>query len=313
METIFTDLAIGLPFVKGQNLPVRNCWHFSTDGTVRDVLFRDEADYVLAMNRIYLVARKFNIIILAFCLMDNHVHFVLYGDLEACRRFMHEYVRNISMTVARRHGLSRDLRELPIHHQQITDDAYLKTAICYVIKNPVAAGLSWQVHDYPWSSGPLYFRSSRTWAAPAWDAKKTTLESLSAQKKEEVFHTREPLPDTLEVVGDLILPSNYIPTELVEQIFKSHKSYHFFLSRSKEEDIESRGGAISRLSLPDGEMRQHKREIMRELYGKESSRELDTTQRLRLAKEIRRRYNCSLKQISRLVGLSRENLEAFVK
>ena len=94
---------------------------------------------------------------------------------------------------------------------------------------------------------------------------------------------------------------------------RSHKSYHFFLSRSKEEDIESRGGAISRLSLPDGEMRQHKREIMRELYGKESSRELDTTQRLRLAKEIRRRYNCSLKQISRLVGLSRENLEAFVK
>lgn len=313
METIFTDLAIGLPFVKGQNLPVRNCWHFSTDGTVRDVLFRDEADYVLAMNRIYLVARKFNIIILAFCLMDNHVHFVLYGDLEACRRFMHEYVRNISMTVARRHGLSRDLRELPIHHQQITDDAYLKTAICYVIKNPVAAGLSWQVHDYPWSSGPLYFRSSRTWAAPAWDVKKTTLESLSAQKKEEVFHTREPLPDTLEVIGNLILPSNYIPTELVEQIFKSHKSYHYFLSRSKEEDIESRGGAISRLSLPDGEMRQHKREIMRELYGKESSRELDTTQRLRLAKEIRRRYNCSLKQISRLVGLSRENLEAFVK
>lgn len=313
METIFTDLAIGLPFVKGQNLPVRNCWHFSTDGTVRDVLFRDEADYVLAMNRIYLVARKFNIIILAFCLMDNHVHFVLYGDLEACRRFMHEYVRNISMTVARRHGLSRDLRELPIHHQEITDDAYLKTAVCYVIKNPVAAGLSWQVHDYPWSSGPLYFRSSRTWAAPAWDARKTTLESLSAQKKEEVFHTREPLPDTLEVIGNLILPSNYIPTELVEQIFKSHKSYHFFLSRSKEEDIESRGGAISRLSLPDGEMRQHKREIMRELYGKESSRELDTTQRLRLAKEIRRRYNCSLKQISRLVGLSRENLEAFVK
>lgn len=313
METIFTDLAIGLPFVKGQNLPVRNCWHFSTDGTVRDVLFRDGADYVLAMNRIYLVARKFNIIILAFCLMDNHVHFVLYGDLEACRRFMHEYVRNISMTVARRHGLSRDLRELPIHHQEITDDAYLKTAVCYVIKNPVAAGLSWQVHDYPWSSGPLYFRSSHTWAAPAWDARKTTLEGLSAQKKEEIFHTREPLPDTLEVVGDLILPSNYIPTELVEQIFKSHKSYHYFLSRSKEEDIESRGGAISRLSLPDGEMRQHKREIMRELYGKESSRELDTTQRLRLAKEIRRRYNCSLKQISRLVGLSRENLEAFVK
>ena len=313
METILFDLAIGLPFVKGQNLPVRNCWHFSTDGTVRDVLFRDEADYVLAMNRIYLVARKFDIIILAFCLMDNHVHFILYGDLAACRRFMHEYVRIVSMVVARRHGLSQDLRELPIHHQDITDDAYLKTAICYVIKNPVAAGLSWQVYDYPWSSGPLYFRSSLTWAAPGWESRKTTLEGISAKKREDIFHTREALPDTLEVIDDLILPQNYIPTELVEKIFRSHRSYHFFVSRSKEEDVESRGGAISRLSLPDMEMRQHKHEILLELFGKKSSRELDTAQRLRLAREIRRRYNCSVKQISRLVGLSRENLEAYLK
>lgn len=312
MENLLSDLAIGQPFVKGRDLPVRNCWHFSTDGTVQDVLFRDKADYVLAMNRIYLVARKYPVVILAFCLMENHVHFILYGDFEACRRFMHEYVRLISMTIARRHGLSRELRELPIHHQGITDDAYLKTAICYVIKNPLAAGLPWQVQDYPWSSGPLYFRSAGTWAAPGWEERITTLDGFSAQKKEDVFHTREPLPDTLKVIDDLILPVNYIPTDLVEKIFKSLRSYHFFLSRTREEDVESRGGAISRLSLPDAEMRQHKREILLELFGKQSSRDLNTAQRLRLGKEIRRRYNCSIKQISRLVGLSRESLEAFL-
>jgi hypothetical protein len=49
MESIFSDLAIGLPIVKGQNYPVRNCWHFSTDGTTRDVLFRDRDDFVAAI------------------------------------------------------------------------------------------------------------------------------------------------------------------------------------------------------------------------------------------------------------------------
>ena len=62
MKNILLDLAIGLPYVKGQNLPVRNCWHFSTDGTARDVLFRDRDDFVAGMNRIYTLARKYGII-----------------------------------------------------------------------------------------------------------------------------------------------------------------------------------------------------------------------------------------------------------
>lgn len=218
-----------------------------------------------------------------------------------------------SIAIARRHGLSNELRRLPIHHQAITDDAYLKTAICYVIKNPVAAGLPWQVQDYPWSSGPLYFRGKPSWAFPGWPEKKSILKGMSAQNREDVFHTKEPLPDSLEVLDDLILPSNYIPVELVERLFRSYRAFHFFLSRTKEEDVESRGGSISRLSLPDAELRQHKREILQELYGKVSSRELDTTQRLRLARELRRRYNSSPKQVARMVGLHLEEIESFLK
>ena len=313
MKNVFSDLAIGLPFVKGQNLPVRNCWHFSTDGTVQDVLFRDDVDFVQALNRIYLVVKKYHVIILAFCLMDNHVHFILYGDFDDCNRFMHEFIRQTAMAIARRHSINNCLQDLPIHHQCITDDAYLKTAICYVIKNPSAAGLPWQTQDYPWSSGPLYFRAFQSWTAPGWKDRARTLSGMSKQEKAKVFHTRESLPDLLAVIDNMILPSNYVPVELVEKIFRSHRSFHYFLSRTKEEDIESRGGAISRLSLPDVEMRQHKREIMMELFRKASSRDLDTTQRLRLAKELYRRYNCSIKQISRLVGLDQAGLENFLK
>ena len=83
------------------------------------------------------------------------------------------------------------------------------------------------------------------------------------------------------------------------------------MNSTREEDVESRGGSISRLSLPDAEMRQHKRELLKELFGLESSRELNTQQRIRLGKEIKRRYNCSPKQIVRLVGLNFEEYHTF--
>lgn len=137
------------------------------------------------------------------------------------------------------------------------------------------------------------------------------MEDLSGERRRELFRTREPIPDDLKVYEGLILPNNYIPVQLVESIFRSARAYHFFMNSTREEDVESRGGSISRLSLPDAEMRQHKRELLKELFGRESSRELNTQQRIRLGKEIKRRYNCSPKQIVRLVGLNFEEYHTF--
>ena len=311
MEIILSDLGIGLPIVKGQDHPVRNCWHFSTDGAYAEVLFRDRTDFVDAMNRVYLLVRKYPVIILAFCLMDNHIHLILYGPLEECNRFVHELVRQISSAIARRHGLRHELRTLPIHYQTIDDDFYLKKAICYVHKNPTAANLPYQPHDYPWSSGGLFFRSWGEWTLP--DQLPETAAALCGEARRERFRTRESLPDDVQICGDLILPTNYVPVRLVESLFRSARAYLYFMSSTREEDVEARGGAISRLSLPDAEMRQHKRELLKELFGRESSRELNTQERIRLGKELRRRYNSSPSQIARLVGLSLDELTTYLK
>ena len=307
MRINLADLGIGQPFYKGQNTPVRNCWHFSTDGTYAEVLFRDREDYVDGMNRIYLIALRYGIVILAFCLMDNHVHFILYGRLDDCQKFMSEYVRQISSTISRRYGLSKELRTLPVHYQTIGDDLYLKTAICYVIKNPTVAGLPYMPYDYPWSSGPLYFRQEDM-SRHCGD-----ISGMSSRDRVRVFHTKRALPDGLLVRDGLILPENYVAVREVEQLYRTHRSFNYFLGTSREDTIESRGGAISRLSLPDSEMRQHRRELSRELFGRESPRMLSTTQRLRLARELRRRFNSSPKQLARLVGLRLEEVEGMLR
>jgi hypothetical protein len=123
--------------------------------------------------------------------MGNHVHFVLYGELDECQRFVNEYVKRTSMAIESRHGESKKLRRIPVDFQPIEDDLYLKTVICYVIRNATAAGLPYLPWDYPWSSGPLYFRKETIWTYPCW----TRMESLGSttnnwQEKETVQDKR---------------------------------------------------------------------------------------------------------------------------
>ena len=157
------DLGLDRPFVKGQAYPIRNCWHFCTDGNALDAIFTDDKDFIAGMNRIYVTVRGYRVVILAFTLMDTHVHFVLYGEFDECNRFMHDYIRRTSWDISKRHKDIHKFRDVPIHHQAVDTDHYLKTVICYTVRNAPVGGLPYTALDYPWSSGPLYFRRPGHW------------------------------------------------------------------------------------------------------------------------------------------------------
>lgn len=305
LRQIESDLGLNIRYIKGQgDIPVRNCWHFSTDGNAVDVLFWDDDDYRDGMNRIAVLAPSYKVIILAFALMDNHVHFVLYGNKSECDRFMHEYVRRTSMHIANRHGERHKLSDLPIDCQPVDTDYYLKVVICYVLKNATVAGKPFLPTDYPWSSGPLMFRTAGTWCAPYWiEPDGMRSESFGAEDTRAFLRTRDSSTRKWILTKDIVFPGEYVAYELAEKIFRSHKSFIYFMGLSKESEVDSRGGWISNLSIPDSEMRQHKQEICKELFGVNTVKSLDTSKRIKLARAIRARYQCSPKQVARLCGL----------
>lgn len=316
LSGIESDLGLNSHFVKGQDIPVRNCWHFFTDGNKVESVFYDEPDFIRGMNRIYSVLRDYDVTILAFCLMDTHVHFILHGEFDVCYKFMKEYLRRTSMDVSSRHSYHNIFGNSPLSHQIIDDDAYLKTSICYTIKNPPEGGLHYNAYDYPWSSGALYFRKKGLWTSPAW------LENLNAgvpaptmsiRQKRIVLGSRKTTDYLFIFPNGLIPPSEYVSYRLVEQLFRTERSYLFFMGKTKSRDVESRGGAISHLSMPIQEMRQHKNELCLELFGTVYSRNLEMGQRIRLAKALRARYNSSLKQIARLCGLVYDEVKDMIK
>ena len=304
MSNIISDLGLNAPFIKGQAIPVRNCWHFTIDGRKVDVMFFDRRDFKEGINRIFVVKSAYRVVILAFVLMDNHFHFVLYGTFEECNRFVHEYARRTSLAISKRHGEKHKLDNVPIHHQVVDDDRYLKTVICYTIKNPAAAGLSCTPWDYPWSSGPLYFRASGEWSSARWlEDKMFDPGTLGNTDRKRMMNSHECPASCVMMSDGMIFPGCFVDFQLVEKLFRTPKGYLYFLGATKDTDVEERGGVISHLSIPSQEMRQNKADVCKEMFGVESTRSLSTSQRIMLAKRLRSKYNSSVKQDARLCGL----------
>lgn len=318
LRQIILDLGLNVPFVKGQNIPIRNCWHFSTDGNAVDVMFYED-DFIDGMNRVYVTVKGYRVIILAFSLMDTHVHFVLYGEFDECNRFVHDYVRRTSWYLSVKHNEHHKFENVPIQHQQVDTDFYLKIVICYTVKNAPVAGIPHNALDYPWSSGPLYFKKKDLWCSPMWTEEEATADEtvtvadMGLNIRRKTLKTRKHAsPDKVRMMGNLVFPGEYVAYELVETLFKTCKSFNYFLCRTKEEDVDARGGSISHLSIPMQEMRQHKNEICQELFGTASIKGLNTQQRIRLARTMRSRYNSSLKQIIRLSGLVYDEVKDII-
>lgn len=314
LHQIESDLGINFRFSKGQaDIPVKNCWHFSTDGNAVDSLFEDESDFKDGMNRIALVSKLFKVIILAFAMMDNHIHFVLYGEEHECTRFVHEYLRRTSQHISIRHGKRNKLTDLPVSCQAIDTQTYLKTAVCYVLRNPTMAGIPVSPLDYQWSSGPLMFRKRNGWTSPSWcHETMETIGDMSHSDKRNFLKTRGSWDCEWRIIDGIVFPGEYVAYEIVEQLFRTHKAFLFFLGMNKENEIETLQGRISSLSIPDSEMRQHKKDICNELFGEGSIRNLDTEKRIVLARTMKKRYQSSVKQIARLCGLAYDEVKDLI-
>jgi len=314
-KEIVSDLGLDRPFIKGQRIIIKNCWHFSTDGKAVDVMFEDDDDFIAGMNRIYIIVRGFNVVILAFSLMDTHVHFVLYGEFEECNKFMHEYVRRTSQHISITHAERHKLDNVPIDYQPVTDDSYLKTVICYTIKNAPVGGLPFTAWDYPWSSGPLYFRRTGLWSSPVWmesNYSPGNRGGLGLHHGRKLLRTRDVPQEDVPMIGQIVFPGVYVAYKIVERIFKTCKSFNYFLCKTKEDDVDARGGTITHLTMPIQEMRQHKNELCRDMFGVETVRTLDMRQRLMLARALRSRFNSSVKQITRMTGLVYEEVKDII-
>ena len=106
-------------------------WHICTEGLEDDLIFKSAGDFVYGMNGVPVCALTSGVSILCFCLMDNHVHFIVNGTKADGERFIRQYLRRLSRLVR----ISVEKASMKL----IDDDEYLRHAVGYVLRNPVKA------------------------------------------------------------------------------------------------------------------------------------------------------------------------------
>lgn len=120
-------------------------------------LFRDDEDKREYLKRMAKYKRKYQCSILAYCLMDTHVH--IHFDPQGCdmSKFMQGLNLSYVLYYNRKYNRHGHLYQDRYKNIVIEDDRYDIAVSAYIHNNPKdAAGYKDRVHDYPFSSYGIY-------------------------------------------------------------------------------------------------------------------------------------------------------------
>ena len=291
--------------MKGLNS--KGYFHVCTDGRALPWMFQDESDFIAGVNRIGICCLRTGIKVIAYVLMDNHVHFVLLGAMPECKRFITLYKQLTGTWIHHKYGLSDSLRQLPTNIMWLDSEERLLNVIAYIDRNPVVAGYRYLPTEYPWGSARYVFKNSRE------EEGTVSLSEMSCRAQRILLSTRVSLPGEWRVdKNGMLCPDSFLDASIIESYFKTPVRYSYFLAKKLEGVVEQEIESSQKTFIPDIELREIVRNMILQDYGKDSVKDLDVRARLSIAKKLRYQYASTLKQISRMVHLDRSALEGFI-
>ena len=135
-------------------------YHVMMWGNNRESIFSEDKQKRYFLESLKMQGKDQLIDIVAFCLMDNHVHIVVKANIfdlaKAIKRINIKYAMNFNQKRDRVGHVFQDR----FKSETIKDDKYLLQVIRYIHNNPVAAKMVKLPGDYYWSSYNEYMNKS---------------------------------------------------------------------------------------------------------------------------------------------------------
>lgn len=126
--------------------------HVTQRGNRREPVFFGDDDYRAYLDLIAAAARRSRTAVWAYCLMPNHVHFIMVpADADGLRATFAEAHRRYTGRINARLKQTGHLWQGRFN-STVMDERHLLAAARYVPMNPVRAGLVARAADWPWSS-----------------------------------------------------------------------------------------------------------------------------------------------------------------
>ena len=140
-------------------------YHVTARGDRGEPIFKDDTDRMNLLSVFAQASSRFNARALAFCLMNNHYHFVIRTDKPNLSRLMRHVNGVYTQLYNRRHGASGNLFRGRFKAIIVDRNAYFLEVCRHVDLNPVRAGSVRAPHRWPWSS---YVAHTGRITAPDW-------------------------------------------------------------------------------------------------------------------------------------------------
>jgi len=130
-----------------------NYYHIYNRGANRGSICFDDEDFKDMLHRMRAYCQKFQITVIAYCIMRNHYHWLVRQDstVEAGllpQRVFNGYVKRFNL----KHNRSGTLFEGPYHAKLVEDNEYLSYLPRYIHGNPVKDGLALSPDLWPYSN-----------------------------------------------------------------------------------------------------------------------------------------------------------------
>ncbi len=135
-------------------------YHITNRGAGRRVIFEGAADKAQYLNRLSSVAPQCFVGILAWCLMDNHVHLLVRGGVDDISTMMRRLNTSYAQYFNGKHGHVGPVFSQRYDCRPVKTDEHLFLAVRYIHCNPIDLGEEWAL--YPWSSFGDYLAGSET-------------------------------------------------------------------------------------------------------------------------------------------------------
>jgi putative transposase len=140
-------------------------YHVTSRGDRREAIFEDDEDRYSFLAVVAHAMQRFDAVVLAYCLMDNHYHFVLHTRLANLSQLMRQLNGVYTQAYNRRHNKVGHLFQGRFKGILVDRDAYLLEVCRYVDLNPVRARMVRDPGKWSWSS---YSAHVGLKAAPVW-------------------------------------------------------------------------------------------------------------------------------------------------
>ena len=128
-------------------------YHVYNRGSNRELIFRKPENYKFLLTRVKDNSSKFDITVVAYCLMPNHYHFLLRQDGEhTIGKFIQGIFNSYTKAFNKAFNRKGTLFEGPFKALLVEKETHLLHLCRYIHRNPLEAGLVTSLDDWPYSN-----------------------------------------------------------------------------------------------------------------------------------------------------------------